>query len=254
MNWKFRFILIFIIIFGIIPGGYSQETDTTETSIWTDFFLIYTINNNFRFLAHTNFKFETAKKGFRQIMIRPALIYTPRDELFVQAGLTFFYTVENGDEYYEIRPWQGINIFFPRINNVYINNFFRLEERFAYSAVDDENFTQLRGRYALMTFIPLNHKDMINNTLYLWPYAELFAVFAQSGVDSYLSRYRFSMGLGYRFTDHIRTELVYMYEKSRNESDVTYNRIDKVIRIVFRYSLFNSRFAKDRKNQNSQGS
>ena len=105
-----------------------------------------------------------------------------------------------------------------------------------------------------MTFIPLNHKDMINNTLYLWPYAELFAVFAQSGVDPYLSKYRFSTGLEYRFTDHIRTELVYMYEKSGTESDVTYNRIDKVIRIVLRYSLFNSSFAKDRKNQNSQGS
>lgn len=85
---------------------------------------------------------------------------------------------------------------------------------------------------------------MINNTLYLWPYAELFAVFAQSGVDPYLSRYRLSMGVGYRFTDHIRTELVYMYEKPRDEGDITYNGIDQVIRIILRYSLFNSRFPK----------
>ena len=89
-------------------------------------------------------------------MVRPAIIYTPTDELFVQAGITFLYTVENGSKFYEIRPWQGVNIFFPRIRNVYINNFLRLEERFAFSAIDEENFSQLRGRYALMTFLPLN--------------------------------------------------------------------------------------------------
>ena len=242
MNWYFRIIFFITIGFTFPPKGYAQDTDSTYTSLWTDFFFVYTANNNFRILAHTNYKFETTKDGWKQIMVRPAIIYTPTDELFVQAGITFFYTVENGSKFYEIRPWQGVNIFFPRIRNVYINNFLRLEERFAFSAIDEENFSQLRGRYALMTFLPLNHNDMINNTLYLWPYIELFAVFAQKGVDPYLSRYRFSMGLGYRFTDHIRTELVYMYEKSRTEWDVTYNGIDLVIRIVLRYSLLNSKY------------
>ena len=39
---------------------------------------------------------------------------------------------------------------------------------------DEENSVGIRARYALTTVIPLNKKQVIDHTVYLWPYLEAF--------------------------------------------------------------------------------
>lgn len=172
-------------------------------------------------------------------MIRPVIIYTMRDELFLQGGLSFFISEKEGKKLYEIRPWQGVNLFFPRIGLIYLNNFFRLEERFFLFDHDEENSVSIRARYALTTIIPLNKKQVIDRTVYLWPYIEAFIPIYERGLNPNVERFRFSFGLGYRFNKHVRTEFVYMHEKSKVELDHSFIENQNTIRIILRYSLTN---------------
>lgn len=197
-----------------------------------------TLNSDFRYVIQTNFKHQTGG-GWKQFMVKPTLIYTMNQEIYLQAGISFLITDDYDNKIYEVRPWQGINLFYPRIGQLYINNFVRVEERFFAFDYEDENSMGIRARYAIMTRVPLNHNKIIDHTFYLWPYIEAFIPIYEKGLNPDIERFRFSMGLGYRFNQHVRSELVYMYEKSKDEEYKSFTENNNTIRIILRYSLNN---------------
>lgn len=172
-------------------------------------------------------------------MLRPAIIYTMRDELYFQGGISFFVSEAGGKKIYEIRPWQGMNLFFPRIGLIYLNNFLRLEERFFLFDNDEDNSVSIRARYALTTVIPLNKKQVTDHAIYLWPYLEAFIPVYERGFNPNVERFRLSLGLGYRFNKHIRSEFVYMHEESKVEFSDSFIENQNTMRIILRYSLTN---------------
>lgn len=197
-----------------------------------------TLNKNFRYAIQANFKHQ-AKDHWKQVMIRPAFIYTLRDELYFQGGVSVLFTWHDDSDIYEIRPWQGVNVFFPRVGQVYINNFVRLEERIFLFGEDYDRATHIRARYSLATNIPLNHHQIIEQTVYLWPQIEAFVPLYEQGFTPYVNQFRFSLGLGYRFKGHLRSELAYMYDKSKVEDFRTFSENSSTVRIVLRYILNN---------------
>ena len=206
--------------------------------LWYDFFFMHTLNTNFRYAVQTNFKHQT-EGHWKQVMIRPALIYTMRDELYLQAGLSVLFTWNGDENIYEIRPWQGVNIFFPRIGQIFINNFIRLEERIFLFSNDYDHSASIRARYSVATQIPLNHYQIIDHTVYLWPQIEAFIPIYDQGFTPYVDQFRFSLGLGYRFNGHIRSEFAYMYEKSKVEETHNFSENSSTIRVILRYLLSN---------------
>ena len=237
---KTRLITLFIVILlSYNPVRLTAQDGTATTfRMWYDLFFIHTLNSNFKYVIHTNYKHQS-DGSWRQLMIRPVIIYTMRDELFLQGGVSFFVSEEGGKNVYEIRPWQGVNLFFPRIGSIYLNNFLRLEERFFLFDHDEENSVSIRARYALTTVIPLNKKQVIDHTVYLWPYVEAFIPIYERGLNPNVERFRFSFGLGYRFNKHIKTEFVYMHEKLKVELDNSFIENQNTMRIILRYSLTN---------------
>lgn len=231
-------ILSIILILGAGIPAKAQEKDSSDFRIWYDFFFTNTLNSNFRILVQTNFK-HRIESDWRQLLVRPTIIYTMRDEIYFQGGLSFFYTWENKDKIYEIRPWQGVNLFWPRIGQIFLNNFVRLEERFFAFDFEDENSMSLRARYAITTQIPINHNKLIDHTLYLLPYFETFFPMYEKGLHPDIERFRFSLGLGYKFNTHFRTELVYMHEKAKADVFNSYTDNRNTARIILRYAIDN---------------
>jgi len=91
---------------------------------------------------------------------------------------------------------------------------YRFEQRFF---TDD---FRLRLRYFLALNIALNQKQMMDKTLYLSTYNEIFVNTKQGFFD----RNRLYGGLGYRFSKHIRTEVGVMNQTttkvSRNQLNI----------------------------------
>lgn len=77
---------------------------------------------------------------------------------------------------------------------------YRFEQRF----IGDD--FRLRFRYFLSINIALNHKEIIDKTLYLSAYNEIFI----NKDDNIFDRNRIYAALGYRFSKNIRIELGYM--------------------------------------------
>ncbi len=234
--------LLILVSFVVFPGistriVQAQAIDEPNNMVWTDFFLQYTFNNHFRFLFHTNYKHLLNNGNWDQYMIRPTLVYTMNDHFYFQGGIQLLYTDEGDLNKFEIRPWQGMNIFFPRIRNIYINHFLRIEERFFYQNIGEKETSSLRGRYAILTFIPLNHASMSPKTVYLLPNVEFLGDLMGKNVERFIANSRYSMGIGYQFSDHFRFETVYMMQRSRDTREENFITSDHVIRLVVRYHV-----------------
>lgn len=87
------------------------------------------------------------------------------------------------------------------IGRVKVQHRYRLEERW----VDDADF-KMRFRYFLALNVPLNNKDMIDNTVYLSGYNEIFL----NHKNGIFDRNRLYGGVGYKVNSLMRFELGYM--------------------------------------------
>jgi hypothetical protein len=170
-------------------------------------------------------------------MIRPTLVYTMNDLIYFQGGIQMLYTDEGALNVLEVRPWQGMNVFFPRIRNIYINHFFRLEERFFYENGGEHEASSLRGRYAILTTIPLNHASLSPRTFYLRPNIEFIGDLMGKNVERFIANNRYSLGAGYQFNDHFRFETIYMMQRSRDTREEDFVTSDHVVRLVLRYQV-----------------
>ena len=88
-------------------------------------------------------------------------------------------------------------------SRVYLQHRYRVEERFL---TDD---FQMRFRYFLSMNLPLNNKEMVNNTVYLSVYNEVFV----NAQDQYFDRNRLYGGIGYVINKNFRFETGFMQQK-----------------------------------------
>jgi len=226
----------------ILPGlagnlSFAQQTNLKYSQIWFDVMLQQTFNNHFRFLFHTNYKHLMDDNKWNQFMVRPTLIYTMNDYVYFQGGVQLLYTDLGDLNKLEVRPWQGINIFFPTLGRLHFNNFFRLEERFFYQNIGERQTTSLRGRYAILTNVPLNHPSMSPRTVYLLPNFELLGSLWGKDVERFIASTRYSLGAGYQVDDRVRLETIYLLERSRDRAEDNFRAINHIYRLVFRYNF-----------------
>lgn len=97
---------------------------------------------------------------------------------------------------------------------------FALQHRYRFEQRFFEDDFKLRLRYFIALNIALNKKQMMDKTLYLSTYNEIFVNTEQNFFD----RNRLYGGLGYRFSKHIRTEIGFMNQTttkvSRNQLNI----------------------------------
>jgi hypothetical protein len=87
-----------------------------------------------------------------------------------------------------------------KLNHILLQHRFRLEQRFV-----EEEF-KLRVRYFFGLNLPISNKEMIDKTLYLSAYNEIFL----NTKNEVFDRNRLYGGIGYKLNDSIRFELGYM--------------------------------------------
>lgn len=90
-----------------------------------------------------------------------------------------------------------------RFGRISFQHRYRIEERFI------EDIFRMRFRYFLSTNIALNHKEMVDKTLYLSGYNEIFL----NTTGTIFSRNRIYGGLGFKVNKSVRFELGYMTQR-----------------------------------------
>jgi predicted porin len=119
----------------------------------------------------------------------------------------------------ENRIWQQA-IITSKVGRFNFNHRYRLEQRFLeqksydsikqeYVHLDEFKFKQ-RARYRFMVSIPLNHKEMVDNTWFVSLYEEVFLGFGKNIEKNVMEQNRISATLGYRFTKDFNIQAGYL--------------------------------------------
>jgi hypothetical protein len=199
-----RYLLILSAIFVILPA--VPKAQESELGNW----FIYFGNKNFaeRFNWHHEVQYRNYNfiGDLEQLLLRTGIGYNlTENNNNVLLGYGFIlsenYLPENqGKE--TVREHRIYQQFITRqkIGIVHLQHRYRFEQRF----IEDD--FKLRFRYFLSLNVPINNKEMADNTVYLSAYNEIFL----NTQDNYFDRNRLYGGVGYKLNNKVKFELGYM--------------------------------------------
>ncbi len=140
-----------------IPAAFGQEEPEepeepereVSPQIWFDYNPSVTLNPKLNLYGTVGFRTETKSSGWWRLVIRANTMYSLSNSLRVGGGLGNFLTFNDEiDNRWELRPWQGADLVWPRWR-VPLDHFLRLEERFDFNTETWESQISLRLRYRL---------------------------------------------------------------------------------------------------------
>lgn len=226
--------LIILVFLNLFPAGLAIAADY---QLWSDITTFYAIDEVWRY--NGDYGLRTGIKGYDwdQIYARPSVRYVWKPHVHVYGGVGFFQAFEGGRaSLFEIRPWQGVNILWPRLKGFNFANYFRLEERITYLNQDGSWDFGLRGRYRLRVTTPLFGILKSEKLYYASASIELFANIAE--ITEYeLTRGRFDLGLGRHIAEGWRLELHYIYQGAHAGRGLDFDADAHIFRLRFFYTI-----------------
>ena len=178
-------------------GYFNQTRSTDKTGVWTDVHL--RLSDEFVNEVHA-------------LLGRVGYTYYFAD----RTRLTFGYAYQNQPGHgnpsgqMEHRSWQQIQ-WIERKPSFNLMQWIRLEQRFHKKPGADEfDFSNHRVRYNLALIVPLNKKEITDQTLFFFTNNEVFINFGKSVVNNYFDQNRFFVGFGFQFTQHVNAQIGYM--------------------------------------------
>lgn len=203
--------------------GQSQE-NVINQQLWFDIFPHFSVNEKLEYYGDAGYR-TIVNDSWSRIHLRPSLRYSLKRSWEIQGGLGFFYTFDSSDtNQFELRPWQGIQLNWPKTAHISIKHLVRIEERLSYTTNNWESSFDLRFRYKLSgKVVPCTSCGLQN--IFIPFYGEMFLPVNDNIVEFYRNRGRAGIGLGYNASKDWRFSLIMSWQKSRagpeDEFDVT---------------------------------
>lgn len=203
-----KFLLIFFTL--SLSSSFSQKSDFGN---WLIYIGNKKINNNWNWHNEVQYRNYNAIGDLEQLLIRTGFGYNlSENNNNILAGYGFIQSENYGANSTSKTAVQEHRIYQQfttkqKFGRITWQHRYRFEQRFI-----EQNF-KMRFRYFLAATIALNKKELINNTVYLSVYNELFV---QPVTSSYFDRNRLYGGLGFKFNDLIRLEVGYMNQFFQN--------------------------------------
>ena len=224
-------ILLFAYFALVIPDygiGQSSTVDdfTANNEVWIDFFPHFYVSEKFEYYGDTGYRTILNENIWHKIYARPSARYYIKKYWVLHGGVGFFYDFNKEvSNRFEIRPWEGIQLGWPRIINLGIQHYVRFEQRISYLTDDWSSSLALRLRYMLSfrwDIIKLN-----KNKFWFIPfYGEVFFPVGDEVKEFFRDRGRLGVGLGYNPSDIWRFSLHVVWQKSNTGVDEDYTVSD----------------------------
>ena len=162
----------------------------------------YSIHTEIQFRNHT-----ITPNNTEQLLLRTGLNYHFSERATVTAGYAYipsyiYDSEQKAPETEEHRIWQQF-ILTNKIGRVKFEHRYRIEQRWV--SQDYKN----RFRYRLMLFIPLNKPKIVEKTLFLGLYDEVFV----NSKETFFDRNRLYGALGYQFNKNVGMQAGMMHQQ-----------------------------------------
>ena len=210
---------ILLICLIIIPlTSYSQEG---KLGNWWIYFGNMKIKSDWNWHNEVQYRNYNVAGDLEQLLIRTGIGYNlTEDNNNILIGYGYILSqnhVDGSEDKVSVNENRIYQQFINRqkIGIVAVQHRYRFEQRFI------EGDFKMRFRYFLLLNIPLNNKELIDNTVYVSAYNEIFLNTSGTIFD----RDRLYGGLGYRFSKTVKIEIGYMNQFFTNGSSDQMNVI-----------------------------
>ena len=198
-------VLILVLMISINVNCQTNENINTtikKHEVWIDIYPHFYINEKLEYYGDAGYRTVLSEHSWNRIYIRPSVRYHLNKNWELHAGLGLFYIYyhEKALNRFEITPWQGVQLNWPRTQIIRFNHLIKLEERISFLTKDGFLSFEFRLRYKLGG--KLNFST--NNSLHNWfvPfYGELFFSAFDEIEEFFSNKRRGGIGLGYSKSD-----------------------------------------------------
>lgn len=215
-------LIIFTVFLTMNGMFFAQKQISDQSHAW----VMYTGNHRLteKWGIHTEYQWRRADffESWQQSLTRVGVDYYSKSGAQFTAGYAWIRTYPYGQQpisttFNEHRIWQQI-VLKNKISRTEFQHRYRLEQRFLENWIknssgtyelDGYNFRQ-RVRYRFLINIPLNKKEMSDNTLFLSVYDEVFLGFGKGIGKNVLDQNRLYFAFGWRFNKVFNVQLGYM--------------------------------------------
>jgi len=207
-NIKFK-LAVLAFALGLPIIAFSQESNLGN---WWIYFGNKQINTKWNWHHEVQYRNYNVIGDLEQLLLRTGLGYNlseNNNNILLGYGYILSENYLSGtDEKFQVNEHRIYQQFITKhnINRFALQHRFRFEERFV------ESDFKMRFRYFLGLNVPVSKKELIDNTLYLSAYNELFL----NTENEIFDRNRLYCGIGYKINNTIRFELGYMNQFFRS--------------------------------------
>jgi len=209
-NKELKILLVLCFLCFPIPGR-SQESDLGN---WLLYFGNMKIKSDWNWHSEVQYRSYNAISDLEQLLLRTGIGYNlTENNNNILLGYGYILSqnyIDDSDDKVNVNEHRIYQQFITRqkIGIVGVQHRYRFEQRFI------EADFRLRFRYFLSLSIPLNNKEIIDKTVYLSAYNEIFL----NTEGNIFDRDRLYGGLGYRLSKTVRLEIGYMNQFLPNTS------------------------------------
>lgn len=218
---KFK-ALLFVSLIVTSVYTFAQKQISDQSHGWLMYFGNHRFNE--RFGLHTEYQWRRADfmEHWQQSLLRLGVDYYAKNGGQYTIGYAWIESFAYGDQpiaraFNEHRIWEQF-ITKSKVGRVDIQHRYRLEQRWLENWLKNtENTDSLggfvnknRARYRVMANMPINRREMSDNTLFISIYDEVFLGFGQNIAKNVLDQNRLYAAVGYKFNSKFSLQLGYL--------------------------------------------
>ena len=229
-----RSLWLCVVIVLVACPAFSQNSpriSTVNTHGWYNYFGDHPVSERWGIHLEGQWRRHDVITKWQQLLLRPAVNFSPNKNLMLTAGYAFVDTYPHGDfparyRFPEHRIFEQA-ILRHELGRVRVQHRYRLEQRYLGQKIQptdnhiDSWRYENRFRYMVRMNIPL--KD--ENKLYLGVYDEIMVKFGNNSGPNNFDQNRAYAALGYSLSQHFKLEIGYLLQilQQRNGLVTEYN-------------------------------
>lgn len=218
-----QIILLFFICCSHAAWTQNNRINTHENIGWYNYFGTFKVSNKFGIHTEYQWRRDNIITDWQQSLLRVGMNYQLNPRVLFRVGYAWIETFPYGEiplnalgrDFSEHRIYQMAQLSHKE-GIIDLSHRFMLEQRFVgrYSSSsvkkEDEFPLSQRARYMLRFQLPLNGKEVKDNTPYFAMYDEIFIGFGKNVNANVFDQNRLGVLFGYRFNKQLRVEAGYL--------------------------------------------
>jgi hypothetical protein len=229
-----RALILTAGLFLVAVSPVVAVADETTDQLWLDYHNHVYLNLHWELQGELGYRTEVDPASKKTVYARPAMRWHPMwKPVELRFGVGAFYTFNRlASDVFEIRPWGGAVLKWPRIGRLTVVSQVRVEDRLQWATEDWTLEDVWRIRYMLSTKVPLS-RDQGERYFFVPVSAEGFSDAGSRPVGQLTEKFRIDAGVGLVFGWEWVAELHFIVQESRSGGTGAFDSTDLIVRVEF---------------------